>query len=186
MKNSFEERRVQRYKDMYPHGTKIKLNQMGDDPNPIPPGSIGTVIAVDDIGTVHCTFEGIGRSLGLIPGEDDFRKLTQEEIVAEQAKQHPLLWGYGFVDNEVELTSYEEVAKFIIKNGVEGDVKITDDLDRPFISTIGIYLDKVADPSYRDELLKVLVPMQKELLDDQMDESGEYEDAYESDQGMTM
>lgn len=186
MKNSFEERRVQRYKDMYPHGTKIKLNQMGDDPNPIPPGSIGTVIAVDDIGTVHCTFEGIGRSLGLIPGEDDFRKLTQEEIAAEQVKQHPHLWGYGLVDNEVELTSYEEVAKFIIKNGVEGDVMITDDLDRPFISTIGIYLDKVADPSYRDELLKVLVPMQKELLDDQMDESGEYEDAYESDQGMTM
>ena len=63
---------------------------------------------------------------------------------------------------------------------------ITDDLDRPFISTIGIYLDKVADPSYRDELLKVLVPMQKELLDDQMDEPDEYEDIEESDQGMIM
>ena len=47
---------------------------MGDDPRPIEPGTRGTVIAVDDIGTVHCCFEN-GRQLGLVPGEDSFHKL---------------------------------------------------------------------------------------------------------------
>lgn len=186
MRNSAEERRVQRYKEMYPHGTKVKLIQMGDDPNPIPAGSIGTVIVVDDIGTVHCSFDGIGRSLGLVPGEDEFRKLTQEEISALETKNHPRLWGYGFVDTVEELTSYKQVAEFIMRNGVKGDVVITDDLDRPFIKTYGIYLDKVADPSYRDELLKILVPMQKEALDDDIEEDEAPEETEGSDQGMTM
>ncbi len=58
-------------KDMYPAGTKIVLDHMGDDPRPVPDGTKGTVICVDDMGTVHCTFEN-GRQLGLIPGEDSF------------------------------------------------------------------------------------------------------------------
>ena len=40
---------------------------MGDDPRPIDPGTKGTVIHVDDIGTVHCSFDN-GRQLGLVPG----------------------------------------------------------------------------------------------------------------------
>jgi hypothetical protein len=40
-------------------------------------------MAVDDIGTLHCKF-GNGRSLGLIPSEDSFRKLTEEELAEEQ------------------------------------------------------------------------------------------------------
>ena len=32
-----------------------------------------------------------------------------------------------------------------------------------FITTFGIYLDKVKDIDYRNELVKVLVPMQKKL-----------------------
>lgn len=61
-------------KRRYPAGTKIVLDHMGDDPRPIKPGTKGTVIAVDDIGTVHCSFEN-GRQLGLVPGEDSFHKL---------------------------------------------------------------------------------------------------------------
>lgn len=48
--------------------------QMGDDPRPIPPDTKGTVTAVDDMGTVHCVFDN-GRRLGLIPGEDVFRRI---------------------------------------------------------------------------------------------------------------
>ncbi|MBR4744893.1 MAG: DUF4314 domain-containing protein [Oscillospiraceae bacterium] len=58
----------------YPAGTRIVLLQMGDDPRPVPPGTKGTVVAVDDMGTVHCLFDN-GRRLGLIPGEDVFRKI---------------------------------------------------------------------------------------------------------------
>lgn len=62
------------YKEMYPKGTRIELISMENDPRPIAPGTKGTVNFVDSIGTIHCTFDN-GRSLGLIPGEDQFRKI---------------------------------------------------------------------------------------------------------------
>ena len=43
----------------------------------------GTVKYVDDMCTLHCAFDN-GRQLGLIPGEDSFRKLTAEELAEEQ------------------------------------------------------------------------------------------------------
>ena len=43
--------RVKFYKEQYPRGTRICLDSMGDDYDPIPAGTNGTVIAVDDIGT---------------------------------------------------------------------------------------------------------------------------------------
>lgn len=83
--NRFEaERRfVQRMKDSYPPGTRIILLQMGDDPRPIDDNTRGTVKAVDDIGTLHCDFDN-GRSLGIVPSEDNFRRLTLEELAEEQ------------------------------------------------------------------------------------------------------
>ena len=68
------ERQAKMLKESYPKGTRILLIQMGDDPRPIPSGMKGTVVAVDDIGTVHCNFDN-GRRLGLVPGEDSFHKL---------------------------------------------------------------------------------------------------------------
>ena len=65
---------VKRLKEEYPNGTRIVLDYMGDDPRPIAPGTKGTVISVDDMGTVHCNFDN-GRRLGLIPGEDSFHRL---------------------------------------------------------------------------------------------------------------
>ena len=64
-------RRAQMIKDRYPAGTRIMLLHMGNDPNPIAPNTRGTVVAVDDIGTVHCDF--------------DIRTLTAEEIAEEQS-----------------------------------------------------------------------------------------------------
>ena len=58
--------RIEFYKEHYPRGTRVKLDGMGDDPCPVEPGAVGTVIAVDDIGTLHVEFEN-GRSLGICP-----------------------------------------------------------------------------------------------------------------------
>ena len=69
---------VKSIKERYPEGTRICLDMMGDDPRPIPPGTKGTVDHVDDIGTVHCTFDN-GRGLGLIPGEDSFHKINDRD-----------------------------------------------------------------------------------------------------------
>ena len=83
--NNFEaERRfAQRMKDNYPPGTRIMLLQMGDDPRPVEPNTRGTVRAVDDMGTLHCDFDN-GRQLGLVPGEDSFRRLTERELAEEK------------------------------------------------------------------------------------------------------
>lgn len=83
--NKFEaERRfVQRMKNNYLPGTRIMLLQTGDDPRPIEPNTRGTVKAVDDMGTLHRAFNN-GRQLGIVPGEDSFRKLTDEELEEEQ------------------------------------------------------------------------------------------------------
>ena len=73
---------AKRYKEMYPSGTRIMLLHMGVDPMPVEDNMRGTVSVVDDIGTLHCAFDN-GRMLGLIPGEDSFRKLTEAELAEE-------------------------------------------------------------------------------------------------------
>ena len=82
--NQFEaERRfAQRMKSNYPVGTRIELISMNDPYSPVEPGTRGTVAYVDDIGSIGMKWDN-GRSLSLIPGEDSFRKLTQEEIDEE-------------------------------------------------------------------------------------------------------
>ena len=76
-------RQAQRYKELYPKGTRILLLHMGDDPRPVEDNMRGTVITVDDMSAIHCKFDN-GRQLGIIPGEDSFRKLTDEELAEEQ------------------------------------------------------------------------------------------------------
>ena len=71
-------------KTKYPKATRIMLIEMGDDPRPIPPHTKGTIEFVDDMATMHCTFDN-GRRLGLIYGEDSFRKLTEQELEEENS-----------------------------------------------------------------------------------------------------
>lgn len=78
-----ERRKVERLKESYPPGTRLMLLHMGDDPRPIEPHTKGTVRVVDDMGTIHCDFDN-GRRLGIVPSEDSFRKLTDEELAKEQ------------------------------------------------------------------------------------------------------
>lgn len=64
------------YKDTYPKGTRIVLIEMKNDPNPVPKQTKGTVDSVDDAPTIHCRFDN-GRYLGIIPGVDAFRKISE-------------------------------------------------------------------------------------------------------------
>lgn len=82
--NEFERmrRQAERIKENYPPGTRIELISMEDPFAPIPSGMRGTVKVVDDMGQLHMHWDN-GRSLAVVPGEDSFRKLTQEEIEAE-------------------------------------------------------------------------------------------------------
>ena len=76
-------RQAERYKAEYPSGTRIMLLSMGEDVHRVKDNTRGTVIAVDDIGTLHCDFD-TGAMIGVVPGEDSFRKLTEEELAEEQ------------------------------------------------------------------------------------------------------
>lgn len=82
--NRFEAERsfAERMKKNYPVGTRIELGHM-DDPQAVPDGTRGTVAYVDDAGQLGMKWDN-GRSLSLVPGEDSFRKLTEEEIAEEQ------------------------------------------------------------------------------------------------------
>ncbi len=74
---------VERIKKAYPVGTRIELIQAMDDVQGVEKGTKGTVVGVDDIGTIHMKWDN-GRGLGLIPG-DNFKVLSrpQEEEMKE-------------------------------------------------------------------------------------------------------
>ncbi len=57
---------IKHTKERYVPGTRIKLGEMQDPYSPVPPGTMGTVVTVDDMGTLHMKWDN-GRTLGLIP-----------------------------------------------------------------------------------------------------------------------
>ena len=68
---------------MFPPGTRIVLEHMDDPYHPIPPGTRGTVELIDANGTVFPKWDN-GSGLGLVYGEDSFRRLTPEELEEER------------------------------------------------------------------------------------------------------
>ena len=64
---------VERLRQQYPAGTVVKLVRMDDSQAP-PPGTLGTVRYVDDIGTIHVSWE-TGSSLGVVYGMDKIEKV---------------------------------------------------------------------------------------------------------------
>lgn len=63
-------------------GDRIRCVEMVDDPNPVEPGTEGTVDHIDGIGQIHVTWDN-GRTLALIPGVDKYEII---EKVSESRK----------------------------------------------------------------------------------------------------
>ncbi len=57
----------------FPRGCRVELLQM-DDPQAPPVGTLGTVIAVDDVGTIHVNWDN-GSTLGIAYGADNCRRI---------------------------------------------------------------------------------------------------------------
>lgn len=84
MKNSFPSReQVEHLKELYPKGTRIRLNSMTDPYAPVESGMEGEVTMVDSIGSIHMKWDN-GRSLSLIDGEDSFSVISTPEQEQDQ------------------------------------------------------------------------------------------------------
>ena len=65
---------LKQLQEQYPVGTRVELIYMNDPYNhKLVPGCQSTVRRVDDMGTIHVSWD-CGSSLGLIPGEENSRK----------------------------------------------------------------------------------------------------------------
>lgn len=68
-----DRRTVEKQKNRYPKGTRVVLVSMDDIQAP-PEGTKGTVLSVDDTGTVHINWDN-GSTLGAVFGEDIIQKV---------------------------------------------------------------------------------------------------------------
>lgn len=65
---------LQRLKEKYPIGTRVILVEMDDPYTKLQPGIQGTVRHVDDIGTIHVSWD-TGSTLGIVYGVDKCLKI---------------------------------------------------------------------------------------------------------------
>ncbi len=82
------EKQVEAMKKKYPEGTRIRLNEMEDPYAPIPSGTEGKVLFVDDMGQLHMKWDN-GRGLALNPFVDEFETISApiSEEVEEQVEK---------------------------------------------------------------------------------------------------
>ena len=70
---------LERIRKQYPAGTRVELIHMNDPWNTrLHEGCRGTVVAVDDIGTIHVAWD-CGSSLGVVYGEDSCKVVTEDD-----------------------------------------------------------------------------------------------------------
>ena len=115
MKGFPSREQVERLRQQYPKGTKICCDYMSDDPRPIPPGTIGEVVGVDDAGQVMTRWSN-GSSLSVIPGVDSFHVVQPavSEAKKELTEKHSSRYGDVYVS-----TCYDNSIPRVDDNGNE-------------------------------------------------------------------
>ena len=73
---------VERMKKEYPAGTRVILQRM-EDPQAPPVGTMGTVTAVDDTGSLIVSWDN-GSGLNVVYGEDHAKKMIMTDRVFRQ------------------------------------------------------------------------------------------------------
>ena len=68
---------LKQLKEYYKPGTKVRLVHMNDPYIQIPVGTIGKVLYVDSLGTIHTAWNN-GSTLGVVFGEDECVKIEED------------------------------------------------------------------------------------------------------------
>ena len=123
----YNKENVERLRQRYPEGTRICLDRMNDDPFPVESGTLDMVDHVDDAGTLHCIFDN-GRTLGVIPGVDDFHVIREGSEQTEEEEMNISMWrSVGLIGEpfEIETTSKFDKATltYVIDKSKLGDTE---------------------------------------------------------------
>lgn len=134
------EKMAEEYRKTHPPGTRIVLLSTSEVDQPVPIGMRGTVDHIDDQSQLWMRWDN-GRTLPVVPEEDSFRKLTDEELAQEQVPSRKVVrFGdecqisiptepikcskLGYFD-ELEYDCWDLVKKYCEKFGIEiksGDI----------------------------------------------------------------
>lgn len=111
-------------KDTYKPGTRVRLGWMNDPYTKLKPGEMGTVSAVDDIGTIHVNWD-CGSTLGLVFGEDcfsvvkphdppteTFEERIIQQILAIRESGETNMFDIHRVQQIAEVSGYDELLAF--------------------------------------------------------------------------
>lgn len=131
----------------FPVETKIKIDRAADEK------IVGKTFIVEHMSDegLLCTDES-GKPKLINPDEATFYKLNQPPILA-----------YSIDEQPEEFTDVRQIAEFIVKNGMNCDITMyKKDTNAFVLSTMGIFIDHIADMDFRSELLTILVPLQQQ------------------------
>ena len=119
-----EKKQVENLREQYPRGTRVELIRM-DDPQAPPVGTKGTVIAVDDIGTIKVKWDN-GSTLGIAFGADVCRVLVEEftdtvrrQILAVRESGETNMFDVSMVQQIANRLGYYELVIFLIDHRKE-------------------------------------------------------------------
>ena len=88
MKGFLSQKQVEKIKGQYHIGTRIELIHMDDPYVPIESGMRGIINFIDDAGNLHMKWDN-GRTLAIVPGEDQFKVIDEshKEVMENEQKQ---------------------------------------------------------------------------------------------------
>lgn len=83
---NYDKRRIEMIRSLYPAGSRIELISLCNYEAGMPVGLRGTVVGVDDQPALLMNWDN-GRTLSILIGEDNFRKLTPQEVDQEKIEK---------------------------------------------------------------------------------------------------